>query len=128
MVDYDLKDPEILDALRKIKSLNVKTTIECGFYPWTPDARLVEATSTERRILLTANYNDIHEGVYDPCHHGGIILIKDDRPSPETVSSRLRAFTRSGKRSLAKSHVTHLHANHAMIHTLDEKPVLVPFK
>jgi hypothetical protein len=128
MVDYDLKDPEILEALRKIKSINVKTTIECGFDPWTPDEKLVEGTTTERRLLLTANYNDINEDVYEPCYHGGIILIKHERPSPETVANRLKAFAQCGKRSLAKSHVTHLNENSATIHTLDEKPVEVRFK
>ena len=115
MVDNCLIDPKILVELRKIKSVNIKTQQECGFSGSTDDYILVAATTTERRLLLTSNYNDIHEGIYPPCSHGGIILIKHERPSPEIVYERLKAFAQSGQRSHAKNHVTHLRAKNATI-------------
>jgi hypothetical protein len=99
MVDYDLVDPKILEALRRIKSVNMKTTIECGFDQSTADKVLVKATEKERRLLLTANYRDINERVYPPCFHGGILLINHPRPSSDTVYERMKAFTESGGRS-----------------------------
>jgi hypothetical protein len=128
MVDYDLIDPLVIKALHKIGAVDVKTIIECGFQPWTSDKTLVSATSEKRRILLSANFNDINEHKYPPCLHGGIILIKHARPSPEVVYDRIKAFSKSGQRSLAKSHVTHLNASGATIHTLDQNPVKVAFK
>jgi hypothetical protein len=127
MVDYDLVDPEILDALRRIKSVSVKTTIECGFDPWTKDGTLVDATSTKRRLLLTANYRDINERRYKPCLHGGILLIHHPKPSWETVYERMKAFSESGGRSQAKGHVTYLKAEKAIVHKLFKEVVEVPF-
>lgn len=128
MVDYDLVNPDILAALRKIKALDVRTIIECGFDQGTSDKTLVGATRQKRRLLLTANFNDINERVYPPCFHGGIILINHKRPTARAVYDRIKAFSRTGQRSLAKSHVTHLNADKATIHTLSKEPVEVPFR
>lgn len=127
MVDNCLLDPEILVALRQINSINVKTQIECGYPHYTKDPILVAATTTERRLLLTANYNDINESVYEPCSHGGIILIKHARPDAQIVYDRMKAFAQSGKRSHAKNHVTHLRAADATIHKEHEQKVEVRF-
>ena len=115
MVDNCLIDPEILAELQKIKSVNFKTQQECGFSGSTKDHVLVEATSTERRLLLTCNYRDIHEGKYPPCTHGGILLIRHERPGPWDVYNRMKAFVESGQRSYARNHVTHLRENDATI-------------
>lgn len=127
MVDNCLLDPDILSALRKINSINVKTQIECGYPHWTKDPVLVEATTTERRLLLTSNYNDINESVYEPCSHGGIILIKHARPDAQIVYERMKAFTQSGSRSHAKNHVTHLRAKDAIILKEHDEKVEVKF-
>lgn len=112
MVDEDLLDKRTIAALHKIgAAVDVKTILECNFAPGTKDKTLVEATSTKRRILLTANFKDINEKNYKPCEHGGIILIDHPNPSPEVVRSRMKAFCQSGKRSEAKGHVTYLKAD-----------------
>ena len=118
MLDYDLVDKRIIEALRKIGAVDVKTIIECGFQQDTHDKILVAATEKKRRLLLTANYRNINEHVYEPCNHGGIILIKHPRPTPEAVYARVKAFCQSGQRSMAKRHVTYLKEDGFTIHKL----------
>jgi hypothetical protein len=119
MVDEDLLDKRTIAALRSLGSaVSVKTIEECSLALGTKDKILVAATKRKRRVLLTANYNDINESRYKPCGHGGIILIDHPRPSPEVVCARLKAFCRSGKRSQAKGHVTYLRADKFTIHKL----------
>jgi Domain of unknown function (DUF5615) len=122
MVDEDLLDKRTIAALHRIgAAVDVKTIVECDLALGTKDKPIVAATSTKRRILLTANYRDINEHKYPPCKHGGIILIDHPRPSPEIVCSRLKAFCRSGKRSQAKGHVTYLKARGFTIHKLHKE-------
>jgi hypothetical protein len=124
MVDEDLFDKRTIAALRKIgAAVDVKTTEECDLPSGTKDRPIVKATKDKRRILLTANYNDINEHVYPPCGHGGIILIDHPRPGPDVVSARLKAFCRSGKRSQAKGHVTYLKAEKFIIHKLNKEKI-----
>jgi hypothetical protein len=123
MVDEDLLDQDILEALQQIGSIDVKTIFDCKLPSGTKDHVLVAATDRQRRLLLTGNYRDIHERKYEPCGHGGIILIKHPRPTAKLVSSRVRAFCKSGKRSLAKRHVTYLRADKFTIHKLHKEIV-----
>ena len=117
MADEDLLDKRTIAALQKVGSaVDVKTIFECGLRSGTKDKIIVAATKSKRRILLTANYKDIHERKYKPCEHGGIILIDHPNPSPEVVRDRLKAFCQSGKRSQAKGHVTYLRADKFIIH------------
>ncbi|MCA1621402.1 MAG: DUF5615 family PIN-like protein [Acidobacteria bacterium] len=116
MVDEDILGPQVIDALRRIGSVDVKTTFECGLKSGTKDNRLVAATTTKRRLLLTHNFRDINERVYEPCEHGGIILIKHPRPSAEEIYARMKAFCESGKRSEAKGHVTYLRSDRFTIY------------
>lgn len=119
MVDYNLKDKRILTALDKLGALDVKTIIECGYKQDTDDDVLInKGTIEEKRLLLTKDKNTIDEWTFPPCTHGGVIIIKHKRPMPEEVVARVRAFVQSGKRAMAKGHVTHLYADHATIHTL----------
>jgi Domain of unknown function (DUF5615) len=118
MVDYDLVDKRVIEALRRIGSVDVKTIIECGFEQDAHDKTLVAATDKQRRLLLTANYRNINEHRYEPCNHGGIILIKHPRPTPDAVYARMKAFCQSGHRSLAKRHVTYLKEDGYTIHKL----------
>lgn len=127
MVDYDLVDPNILAALSRISSVNAKTTIECGFRQDASDKVLVAATETEKRILLTANYNDINEREYPPCFHGGIILINHPRPNADVVHDRVKAFSQSGSKSQARGHVTYLNRDKAIIHKLHQEKIEVKF-
>lgn len=117
MVDYNLKDPLILQELDKLGALDVKTTIECGYEQWTHDDILVKGASEQRRLLLTKDKETIDEIEFPPCTHGGIIIIKDKRPMPENVVAWVKAFVQSGKRALAKHHVTHLLPDRAVIYT-----------
>ncbi len=127
MVDYDLVDADILTALKKIGAVNVKTTIECGYSQGASDKVLVAGTQAKRRILLTANYNDINERLYEPCFHGGIILINHSRPTSDIVYKRMKAFSESGMRSQAKGHVTYLNADKAIVHKLNKERIEVVF-
>jgi len=123
MVDEDILGPRVLDALRRIGSVDAKTTFECGLGSGTKDGPLVAATADKRRLLLTANFRDINERVYEPCGHGGIIIIKHPRPSAEEIYARMKAFCESGKRSEAKGHVTYLRADKFTIHKLHKETV-----
>jgi len=123
MVDEDLLDPDIVDALHKIGSVDIKTTFECNLASGTKDHILVAATEKKRRLLLTANYRNIHERQYEPCGHGGIILIKHPRPTAQMVYARMKAFCESGKRSEAKRHVTYLRSDRFTIHKLHDEIV-----
>jgi hypothetical protein len=127
MVDADLFDPEILEALRSIKSLDVKKTLDCGFNPWTHDQTLVEATEPQRRLLVTGNFRNINEKRYPPCGHGGIILINHPSPTGRVVGERMRAFARAGGRSHAKGHVTYLNRDKAVVHKLYKEITEVRF-
>jgi hypothetical protein len=127
MVDYNLKDPRIIAELDKLGALDVKTTIDCGYRQNTGDDVLVNTGTVEhKRLLLTKDKESIDEEEYPPCTHGGIIIIKHRRPRPEEVVARVTAFIRSGKRALAKGHVTHLRADGATIYT-HKDPVEVRF-
>lgn len=128
MVDYDLKDPEILKRLEELKALDVKTTIQCGYPQYTKDPVLIwEGTIEQNRILLTANYGDIGESRYAPCKHGGIIIIDHPRPSADIVYAFVKAFLQCGERRFAKKHVTHLKKDSIKIVTHKENPVIVNF-
>ncbi len=127
MVDYCMIDPEILDALHSIKTLDVKTTIECGYNPWTTDETLVAGTLEKDRLLLTANYNDITPRKYPPCGHGGILLIKHPKPDGRVVHERMQSFSVRGGRSHAKGHVTYLGEDKAVVHKLHREIVEVNF-
>lgn len=108
MVDYDLVDPDILAALSRIKALDVKTIVECGFAPNEKDEELVKGTSQRNRILLTADKQTIHHRKYRPCTHGGIIVVKESRPTARSVFRSVKRFMLSGHRKWAKGHVTYL--------------------
>lgn len=124
MVDEDLIDHAILEALKRIgAAVDVKSFLDCNFSQGADDKDLVAATKPKRRILLTRNYRDINERVYPPCKHGGIILINHKNPTSDVVVSRLKAFCRSGKRSEAKGHVTHLYADGFKILKLNNETI-----
>jgi hypothetical protein len=128
MVDYDLKDPEILEKLEGLGALDVKTTIQCGYFQHTTDPVLIwEGTTKENRILLTANYGDIGENRYAPCKHGGIIIIDHPRPSPDIVFAYVKALLQCGKRKFVKNHVTHLKRDGIKIVTHEKEPVTILF-
>lgn len=116
MVDFNL-GPDHVDKLNELGAVTAKTTIDYGFNPWTSDDDLVRATLDERCILLTRDKNTINERIYKPCTHGGIIIIENPHPFPETVQSYMKAFCQSGKRSLVEHCVTHLYKDKAIIHT-----------
>jgi hypothetical protein len=128
MVDYNLKDPLVLECLSKLKALSVKTTIDCGFEQGTKDPVLVEATREIERLLLTRDKNSIDERLYPPCTHGGIIIIEHPRPTAEMVCAWMKSFVQSGKRAYAKGHVTYLNGDGYKIHTHQSQPITGRFK
>jgi len=123
MVDEDLLDAKIIQALEKLSGVDVKTLLNCGFSQGAKDHTLVAATARQKRVLLTANFRDIHERKYPPCQHGGIILIRHPRPDAKVVTARLKAFCRSSQKSLAQGHVTYLKDNGFTIHKLHREVV-----
>lgn len=128
MVDYNLIDPLILECLDRLGALDVKTTIDCGFDPWTKDHVLVEATGEKRRLLLTKDKESIDEVRYPPCKHGGIIIIDHPRPTPDMVCDWMKAFVQSGQRSYAKNHITYLGRDGFTIYTHQQEPIVGTYK
>lgn len=116
MVDFNLGQDHV-DKLNELGTIKARTTIDYGFNPWTADDDLVRATLDKGCILLTRDKNTINEKIYKPCTHGGIIIIENPHPFPETVLSYMKSFCQSGKRSLAEHCVTHLYNDRAIIHT-----------
>lgn len=123
IVDEDLLDPEIIDALKGIGVLHVKTLLECELRQGTKDKTLVAKAKAKRRLLLTANYVDINERVFPPCTHGGIILIDHKQPTAKIVRERIRAFCASSQKALAKGHVTYLKEGKFIIHKLHKERI-----
>lgn len=107
IVDEDFLDSRTIACLGKLGALKVKTLFECGLDMGEEDRILVQAT-VEKGLLLTGDKNTIDERTYKPCTHGGIIIVKHKRPTPDEICRRMRAFCRSGHRAKAKNHVTHL--------------------
>lgn len=128
MVDYNLKDRLILECLRKLNALDVKTTIECGYGQGTEDPVLVRGTSEKKRLLLTKDRSTIDASVYPPCSHGGIIIIDHKRPTPDMVCDWMKLFIQSGKRAYAKHHVTRLNKDGFIIETHHPEPIKGAFK
>lgn len=128
MVDYDLIDDDILAKLRTLGSLDVKTTIECGYKPYTKDPELIwKGTLEKKRILLTADKNTIKVSTYTPCKHGGIIVIQHPRPTPELVYAYIKVLLLSGQKKFAKKHFTRINKDRLKIITHEQEPVIVEF-
>jgi hypothetical protein len=128
MVDYCLKEPDILEKLETLSSLDIKTTIDLGYNPDAKDPELIwQGTIEHDRILLTCDYNTIKESKYAPCKHGGIMMIHHKQPTAEIVHAFLKTFLQSGKRKFAKHHFTHLRKDGIRITTHDKDPVIMTF-
>lgn len=123
IVDEDLLDPDIIDALKGIGVLHVKTLLECDLSCGTKDGPLVARAKAKERLLLTANYVDINERRFPPCTHGGIISIDHKQPTAKIVRERIKAFCASGKKSSAKGHVTYLKEGKFIIHKLHKEKI-----
>lgn len=128
MVDYNLVDPDILACLEKLTALKVKTILDCGYSQETKDEVLVNKGTVEhRRLLVTGDKRTITKKKFKPCHHGGVIVIKDPRPTAKKVCAWMKAFVQSGQRTLAIGHFTHLREDGATIYTHDKDPITVRF-
>jgi hypothetical protein len=127
MVDYNL-DPFVVSELNKLGSVKAKTIIDYGFTQQAEDSVLIyQGTKDHRCVLLTGDVRSINEKKYPPCGHGGVILIKERRPSKEMILRCVKAFAQSGHRSKAPHNVIHLWANRAIIHKHDAEQELVVF-
>jgi len=128
MVDYNLKDPDIIQKLNSLGALDVKTTIELGYAQNAKDRELIwGATLKEDRILLTRDYRTIDERKFTPCKHGGVVILHHQRPSADVVQKMVNALLKSGERKHAKGHVTHIKRDGIKIITHDPEPVIVSF-
>jgi hypothetical protein len=116
MIDFNLGQ-SCADALNELGAVKAKTIVEYGFDGRTQDCDLVCATLDHGCILLTKDKRTINEKLFSPCTHGGIIIIKNARPFVSDVKAYIKAFCKSGKRSLAEHCVTHLYPDKAIIHT-----------
>lgn len=116
MIDYNL-DPQVVDCLNKLGAVKAKTIVDYGFKPNAEDSELVyNGTNDHRCTLLTSDKRTINERVFPPCQHGGIILIKEKRPSKDKICACIKAFCESGHRSKASHNVTHLWEKKAIIY------------
>lgn len=128
MLDYNLKGKLVLECLGRLGAVDVKTTIECGYKQNETDPVLInKGTLEHNRLLVTRDKNTIDEKKYKPCTHGGIIIIKHARPTPDMVCDWMKAFIQSGKRAYAKGHVTYLSGDGFKIHTHQLQPITGTF-
>jgi len=127
MIDYNLVDKRIVNALKSMEGVEAMTIIECGYPENTADEVLVnEGTVKHGRLLLTKDKTTITRGRYQPCTHGGVIVLKHRRPSPEIVLAAVSAFLQSSKTGVAVNHFTHINPDGAKIWTHTD-PVEVRF-
>lgn len=127
MIDYNLVDKRIVSALKALDGVEAMTIIECGYAENTADEVLVnQGTMEHGRLLLTRDKNTITRHRYQPCTHGGVIVIRHRRPSPSDVLAAVSAFIQSSKAGAAPNHFTHLRPDGAKIWT-HKDPVEVTF-
>ena len=121
MIDYNL-NPAAIDALNKLGSVKAKRSTEYGFSQGADDKELIySGTNKHRCVLLTGDFESIDEISYPPCGHGGIILLKEKRASPETIVACVKSFCQSGHRKKASHNVIHLWRDRAVIHKHDKE-------
>lgn len=118
MVDYNL-NPAAIQGLNKIGSIKAKRTTECGFSQGADDKDLVY--NKERCVLLTGDFRSIDERRYPPCQHEGIIILREQRASPEKIVACVKAFAQSGYRKETSHNVIHLWEKKAIIHKHDKQ-------
>lgn len=127
MIDYDLVDKRIVSALKSMEGVEAMTILECGYLQNTSDEVLInEGTVKHKRLLLTRDKGTINRWKYQPCTHGGVILVRHRRPDPNAILAAVSAFLQSSKTSVAPNHFTHLKPDGAKIWTHTD-PVEVSF-
>lgn len=127
MVDHTFGEP-VAKKLNEWGSIKAATVVAYGFRPNEKDAVLIDSLDGYNCLLLTHDHNTINEHRYEPCSHGGIIIIPHDKWTVEYVFDRVKAFILSGKKSLAEHCVTYLHPKRAIIHTHDNGELVVLLK
>jgi len=113
MVDYNL-NPAAIQGLNRIGSIKAKRTTEYGFSQGADDKDLVY--NKKRCVLLTGDFRSIDEVRYPPCQHEGIIILREQRASPEKIVACVKAFAQSGYRKETSHNVIHLWEKTAIIH------------
>jgi hypothetical protein len=113
MVDYCL-NPAAIEGLNDIGSVKAKRTTDYGFPQGADDKDLVY--NKKRCVLLTGDFRSIDEEKYPPCQHEGIIILKEQRASPEKIVACVKAFSRSGYRKETSHNVVYLWEDKAIIH------------
>ena len=127
MIDYNLVDKRIVSALKALQGVEVQTIIECGYAQNTDDDVLINKGTVEQdRLLLTKDKNTITRKKYQPCTHGGVIVIRHRRPTPDDVLDAVSSFIQSAKQHMAINHFTHLKPDGAKIWT-HRNPVEIRF-
>ena len=127
MIDYCLIDRRIMLALKTLETIEVKSTIECGYAQNESDEVLInEGTVEQNRLLLTTDRKTINRNRYKPCTHGGVILLSHRRLDADNILASIKAFIQSSKGNLAINHFTHLRPDSAKIYT-HKDPVEVRF-
>jgi len=113
MVDYNL-NPAAIDGLNEIGSVKAKRTTDYGFSQGAADKDLVY--NKKRCVLLTGDFRSIDEQKYPPCQHEGIIILREQRASPEKIVACIKAFSQSGYRKETSHNVIYLWEKKAIIH------------
>ncbi len=124
MVDHVFGEP-VARKLNEWGSIKASTIGGYGFRQNEKDDVLIESLEENNCLLLTHDHNTINERRYQPCSHGGIIVIPHDKWTPDYVFERVKAFILSGKKALAEHCVTYLHPKKAIIKTHDNGELVV---
>jgi len=118
IVDYNL-NPAAIEGLNGIGSVKAKRTTDYGFSEGADDKDLVY--NEKGCVLLTGDFRTIDEAKYPPCNHEGIIILREQRASPEKIVACVKAFARSGYRKETSHNVVHLWEKKAVIHKHDKQ-------
>lgn len=127
MVDQTFGEP-VAKKLNEWGSIKATTTVGYGFRKNEKDDVLIGSLEQSNCFLLTHDHNTINEYRYEPCTHGGIIIIPRSTWTVEYVFDRVKAFILSGKKAHAEHCVTYLHPKKAIIKTHNSGELIVPLK
>ena len=116
--DYWSLAPYLDRVCKKIRAVTSET---CGCPSGTPDSKLVDATTTKNRILVTLDDSSIKRRDYPPCTHGGIIFIQSKNLREAAIKETFRRFCLSDETDHVIGHLTYLYRDHAIIFTHKEK-------
>lgn len=121
MLDECNSSKKLRTALESIPTINVCSSVDCGFQKGTGDAALIYRRRSRNKILLTKNIEDINERIYPPCGHRGIIVFNEQNLQPDYVVPRIKALYTLKLEGKIQKHVTKIYDDRIEVHTLEGK-------